>query len=193
MIRETTGSWERLDDDDPNVKSDFERWEDGRGRWVPRPWRFRAPGVSEMAWSDGEYQAHRAASEHTPCMVARTDDLRHYVFEYRERFYLTDLEADQEEVANYVKVRAARREREREVLSTQAAALASNPNGRVPIPREVRYAVWERDGGKCAECGSSFDLQYDHIIPVSRGGASTVGNLQILCGDCNRRKGATLG
>jgi 5-methylcytosine-specific restriction endonuclease McrA len=63
---------------------------------------------------------------------------------------------------------------------------------REPIPREVRRAVFERDGGKCAQCGSNFDLQYDHVIPVVLGGATTVGNLQLLCGDCNREKGADL-
>jgi len=69
----------------------------------------------------------------------------------------------------------------------------SRPRGRrEPIPREVRRAVFERDGGKCAECGSTFDLQYDHVIPVALGGASTVENLQLLCGDCNRQKGADL-
>jgi 5-methylcytosine-specific restriction endonuclease McrA len=58
------------------------------------------------------------------------------------------------------------------------------------IPREVRRAVFERDGGKCAQCGSNFDLQYDHVIPVALGGATTIGNLQLLCADCNREKGA---
>jgi hypothetical protein len=48
----------------------------------------------------------------------------------------------------------------------------------------VRRAVFERDGGKCVECGSTFDLQYDHVIPVALGGATTVENLQLLCGDC---------
>jgi hypothetical protein len=67
------------------------------------------------------------------------------------------------------------------------------PQGRrIPIPREIRRAVFERDGGKCAECGSTFDLQYDHVIPVALGGATTVENLQLLCGDCNRQKGANL-
>jgi hypothetical protein len=63
---------------------------------------------------------------------------------------------------------------------------------REPIPREVRRVVFERDGGKCVECGSTFDLQYDHVIPVALGGATTVENLQLLCSDCNRSKGATI-
>jgi 5-methylcytosine-specific restriction endonuclease McrA len=38
------------------------------------------------------------------------------------------------------------------------------------------------------ECESNFDLQYDHLLPVSLGGATTVENLQLLCADCNQRK-----
>lgn len=63
---------------------------------------------------------------------------------------------------------------------------------REPVPREVKRAVFERDGGKCTQCGTNFDLQYDHIIPVALGGATTVDNLQLLCGDCNREKAADL-
>ena len=52
--------------------------------------------------------------------------------------------------------------------------------------------MFQRDGGRCVDCGSSFEIQYDHVIPVALGGASTFENLQILCADCNREKGAGL-
>lgn len=66
------------------------------------------------------------------------------------------------------------------------------PGQRQSIPREIRRAVFERDGGQCVACGSNFDLQYDHVIPVALGGATTVANLQLLCGQCNREKSADL-
>jgi hypothetical protein len=63
---------------------------------------------------------------------------------------------------------------------------------RVAIPPDVRRAVFERDGGRCVECDATFDLQYDHVIPVAHGGATSVENLQLLCGTCNREKSASI-
>ncbi|MBL1074504.1 TerD family protein [Nocardia sp. 2] len=60
------------------------------------------------------------------------------------------------------------------------------------IPQEVKAQVWQRDGGKCVECGDSHYLEFDHVIPISRGGATSAANLQILCRACNRSKGARI-
>ena len=87
------------------------------------------------------------------------------------------------------------RSRERELDHAHAVLAASTSPAarkREPIPRDVKRAVWERDEGKCVECGSDFDIQYDHIIPFSMGGASTVENLQLLCAKCNQTKGGRL-
>lgn len=64
---------------------------------------------------------------------------------------------------------------------------------RPPIPREVVDAVWIRDKGRCVYCGSTENLQLDHIIPFSKGGASTLENLQLLCQKCNIGKSNHIG
>ncbi len=64
---------------------------------------------------------------------------------------------------------------------------------RKSIPQSVKDKVWNRDGGKCVECGSNENLEFDHIIPHSKGGANTYRNIQLLCEPCNRSKSAKIG
>ena len=61
------------------------------------------------------------------------------------------------------------------------------PAGRY-IPPHVKDAVWRRDQGRCATCGSNERLEFDHIIPHARGGSNTYRNVQLLCEPCNRSK-----
>jgi len=63
---------------------------------------------------------------------------------------------------------------------------------REEIPESVRLFVWQRDEGKCVRCGSPEKLEFDHIIPVAKGGANTERNIHILCEHCNREKGAKI-
>lgn len=60
---------------------------------------------------------------------------------------------------------------------------------REAIPRAVQREVWQRDAGKCVECGTREKLCFDHIVPFSRGGSNTVRNVQLLCEHCNSSKG----
>ena len=60
------------------------------------------------------------------------------------------------------------------------------------ISTPVKREVWQRDNGQCVECGSNELLEYDHIIPVSKGGANTVRNIQLLCQGCNRSKSSKI-
>jgi hypothetical protein len=61
------------------------------------------------------------------------------------------------------------------------------------ISQEVKDQVWRRDGGKCVSCSRNALLEFDHIIPYSKGGASTYRNVQLLCQRCNRTKSAAIG
>ena len=56
------------------------------------------------------------------------------------------------------------------------------------IPVGTKQVVYARDGGICQCCGSSQSLEYDHIMPFSCGGTSSVSNIQLLCLQCNRSK-----
>lgn len=61
------------------------------------------------------------------------------------------------------------------------------------IPQDVMDKVWNRDGGKCARCESQENLEFDHIIPFSKGGATSYRNLQLLCKKCNIEKSNNIG
>ncbi len=62
------------------------------------------------------------------------------------------------------------------------------------IPVTLRYQIMKRDNFKCVLCGASpakdptIELHIDHIIPWSKGGESTIDNLQTLCSVCNLGK-----
>jgi len=63
------------------------------------------------------------------------------------------------------------------------------------VPRDIMLKVVRRDGQVCAQCRTIVadnEIEFDHIIPVARGGPTTVENLRILCRTCNRKKSDTL-
>lgn len=61
------------------------------------------------------------------------------------------------------------------------------------IPSSVKLQVWQRDKGRCTECGATDELHFDHILPFSKGGTSlTAENVQLLCARHNLAKSSKI-
>ena len=61
------------------------------------------------------------------------------------------------------------------------------------FPEDIKLAVWEKQNHVCPHCGKEFDFEFmegDHITPWRDGGRTVIENCQMLCMECNRRKGA---
>lgn len=59
------------------------------------------------------------------------------------------------------------------------------------IPRQVMLKVVRRDNHVCQACNKYVpddQIEFDHVIPHSKGGPTSVENLKLLCRDCNRKK-----
>jgi 5-methylcytosine-specific restriction endonuclease McrA len=61
------------------------------------------------------------------------------------------------------------------------------------VPAAVRRAVWERDKGRCTfvsmtggRCRDRRFMEFDHVVPVARGGKATVANLRLRCSAHNQ-------
>lgn len=73
-------------------------------------------------------------------------------------------------------------------MANQTLVVQSTEKPSRYIPRDVRQRVWQKYGGRCAECSADDYLEFDHIIPVARGGSSSEANVQLLCRRCNLKK-----
>jgi len=59
---------------------------------------------------------------------------------------------------------------------------------RVQFNALVRKQVYELCGSRCLSCGTSENIEIDHVMPVSLGGSNDLDNLQPLCHRCNSKK-----
>lgn len=59
------------------------------------------------------------------------------------------------------------------------------------IPRVTQFRVMKRENQICRTCGNSVndeDIEFDHIIPWSKGGSSEESNIRLLCSSCNKKR-----
>lgn len=126
-------------------------------------------------------------------VLVRTSE-RGQLVKYRDDWYWADSDLSEEDISAVLKARKVRRDAsiQRAKSISQLDETPRKESRRVGIPEDLRLLVWQRDSGKCAKCGSTSELQFDHIIPIALGGATSEENLQVLCGPCNRSKGASV-
>jgi 5-methylcytosine-specific restriction endonuclease McrA len=86
--------------------------------------------------------------------------------------------------------KAAIRELERQkfAVTSRSRSTASGKGESRQVPAAVRRVVFVRDGGRCTfvsekghRCESQTRLQFDHVIPVAKGGTSSADNVRLLC------------
>jgi hypothetical protein len=115
---------------------------------------------------------------------------------FKGNVYKVEFKDDDEKTLDYEKIQLLIFEfvdKDRKIFEKlkrlyKSDAVQQESHHREHIPEHVRIAVWRRDEGKCVRCGSRENLEYDHIVPISKGGSNTARNIELLCEKCNRSK-----
>jgi 5-methylcytosine-specific restriction endonuclease McrA len=150
-----------------------------------------------------EYEKARANLPH------RVEARRRYQQEHKEEIseYKAKWAMDNKEIVAASKLAYYERERE-EVIARSKKWAENNPekvrqakanNSRKrraarhaspgSFTAEEFEAMCELYGNRCLACGDTEAiLQADHVVPLTRGGSDDIGNIQPLCGSCNRKK-----
>jgi hypothetical protein len=157
-------------------------------------YRFHAGSLeSARTWNLAAAGAVLRAQQETPSALLTDAASRRTWWMFRDEFYWEDEGYGEREVKALILERLTQKDRrlQRAVALMEQTEALDSP-ARAPIPDEVKVFVWQRDSGRCVKCGSNQRLEFDHVIPVSLGGANTARNLQLLCETCNRSKGAAI-
>lgn len=150
-----------------------------------------------------EHESIKSGSPNEPCQWGVDEESTKAIFErkvagfifvYHNAFYAVSGPYDKEE-ARLLLVDWVKRKKQKAGYLIARKDVPESALGyeRQPISEDVRHEVWRRDSGRCTKCGSVHNLEFDHVIPVSLGGANTTRNIQLLCETCNRRKSNNLG
>lgn len=200
-----------------NVLTDITNYELGIGN--QRQFRiikwFTARGIALKFphWIDGSYPIYYAFFSHDEVDIyfdkyinsseqeRKTIDTEYLTEmnnwrEEQAKLYIAEREAEERrQIAERIIAKQRKKQLEKEVHQQliDNGVLFGDKTKRSRIPKEVVDAVWRKDGGRCAYCGSTENIQLDHIIPFSKGGATTIENLQLLCRKCNIEKSNKIG
>jgi len=146
---------------------------------------------SDTLLSETEFRT--LCSQGLPTPVLHVDEVRRVWWLFRGDTYWEDGRLTQSEVNALLVERGLLKDRRVErAMDRAAAGRLGSSRDKTAIPADTKMEVWRRDCGRCVQSGSQENLEYDHIIPHSKGGSDGARNLQLLCQTCHRAKGADI-
>lgn len=137
-----------------------------------------------------EYEAIIDGQQYDPVLLVDDGEVGRKWWLFQGVFYWEDEGLIEREVKALI---LSRHRKDRNRVELAVAAMDGQTTARERISSAVQTMVWNRDGGKCVKCGSQHRLEFDHIIPLAKGGSNSARNLQLLCERCNRSKGVQIG
>lgn len=159
-------------------------------------WKKTAPATLSVGQKNfrignmtgAEFDGLQDRQLHRPAAITVVGGRKYWQF--RNRFYWEDEGLSSDQVHALLVTRDQRRQRQ--IENAQATvAMGNTPRTatvRKAVPDDVKQYIWARDEGRCRNCSAATELQFDHIIPLAKGGSNNADNLQVLCGPCNRAK-----
>jgi len=174
-----------------SARIDFQPgWLSGKG-WVRLVIGRRVGTVGVRKLHKSAFASAQVQQQQEPVFLCELEG-RNY-WQYQGRIYSDNDSLTAQQVQALLVTRQQREQRKVDrAVAMMERGVEMEAARRGVIPDDVKQYVFQRDGGRCRNCHSSHELQFDHIIPVAMGGSSEPENLQLLCGPCNRMKGAGL-
>ena len=172
----------------------YEGHDVNRTRLGPNPKIVDQPEKSTSGLLTENGKFHHAAREtkfgqREPERVRVYEKIKPGIWSYNGVFHLIDSWKEQSGDRKVFKFKLVAVEGDEDF----SAPVSHNLPHRRIIPAKVKLVVWERDQGKCVECGATDNLHFDHILPFSKGGTSiTAENVQLLCMRHNLQKSAKI-
>jgi 5-methylcytosine-specific restriction endonuclease McrA len=165
------------------------------GFWIFSTYRFVSGCFeSENSFSVNKYKNLLQNQEHEPIQLMYDEQTNKKWWIFNNEIYWENEGYDVREVKALALEKSRKKEQRlsRAISHMENEEISNEKSKREPISDDVKIFVWNRDGGQCVKCGSKNNLEYDHIIPASKGGSSTARNIQLLCEYCNRSKSDSL-